>query len=86
MNLLPKPKKLQYELGDYYLAIKSKGPLAHEWATKPHVLLTELIAHINYINLLGDGTISEDDDSSPSWLEAFAVRAVSNTEQENDEP
>ena len=85
MNLLPKPKPLQYELGDYYLAIMSKGPLAHEWATKPHVLLTELIAHINYINLIQDGTISEDDNSSPSWLEAFAVRAVKNDEQENDD-
>ena len=83
--MLPKPKPLQYELGDYYLAIMSKGPLAHEWATKPHVLLTELIAHINYINLIQDGTISEDDNSSPSWLEAFAVRAVKNDEQENDD-
>lgn len=55
---LPTPReKLDFTLDDYHQAPSGRGPLAHEWANKPHRLLYDLLGYIQYL----EGQQAEED-------------------------
>lgn len=45
---LPAPRPLPYDLVNYIEALSGDGPLAYDWADKPHRLVFDLIAALRY--------------------------------------